>query len=55
MERKLDVIVIRTDVQFSADEKKAINTLLSIYKDKKGYEVKEFESKTIVFKTVKEG
>lgn len=55
MERKLDLIVIRTDTEKSAEEKKAINTLLSIYKDKKGYEVKEYESKTIVFKTVKEG
>lgn len=55
MERELDLIVIRTDVAKSAEEKKAINTLLSLYKDKKGYEVKEQESKTIVFKTVKEG
>lgn len=55
MERELDLIVIRTDVQKTAEEKKAINTLLAIYQDKKGYEVKEYESKTIVFKTVKEG
>lgn len=55
MEREIDVIVIRTDVQKSAEEKKAINTLLSIYEDKKGYEVKESGDKVIVFKTVKEG
>lgn len=55
MERKIDLIVIRTDIQTTADEKKAINTLLSLYKDKKGYEVRTDESKTIVFKTVKEG
>jgi len=55
MEREIDLIVIRTDIQKSTEEKKAINTLLGIYKDKKGYTIKEYESKIIVFKTVKEG
>lgn len=54
MERELDVIVIRTDVKRTATEEKAMDTLLKLYEDRKGYTIVKNESKTIVYKTVKE-
>ena len=54
MERQIDLIVIRTDFKRTAAEAKAIDALLEIYTDRSGYTIKHFESKTIVYKTVKE-
>lgn len=54
MEREIDLIVIRTDFKRNAAEAKAIDTLLKLYEDREGYTIVQGESKTIVYKTVKE-
>jgi hypothetical protein len=54
MERKIDIITVRTDTKFNETEKNKIETLIKSFFNKKDYELVVGKTKTVVYKIVKE-
>jgi hypothetical protein len=52
MERKIDFVTIRTDLIKTAEEKKLLEAITKL--ENKNVELVEFDSKVVLYKTVKE-
>ena len=54
MERKIDIITVRTDTKFTQTEKEKIDSLIKSFSNKKDCKVVDSKTKTVVYITVKE-